>query len=183
MSVIRLLPGHFQGRGAGWFTWQAATCAAGQLWLWEKPTKRLDQCPSGDEFNKLASKWVKSCLFYNLNPSVLGAPLEPGNAEAPRIRGAVIRPLGPLLPGADLGPPSPSLGQQTLFPRPQRSQECTPTEGWPAERPKSGMSPTSVLGAGGDKGLSGRRISPAAVQAASLPATWLAGPRDPRGVR
>lgn len=121
--------------------------------------------------------------FYNLNPSVLGAPLEPGNAEAPRIRGAVIRPLGPLLPGADLGPPSPRLGQQTLFPRPQRSQECAPMEGWPAERPKSGMSPTSVPGAGGDKGLSGRRIPPAAVQAASLPATWLAGPRDPRGVR
>lgn len=56
---------------------------------------------------------------YNLNPPIHGAPLEPCNAEAPRISGAVNRPLGPLLPGADPRPPSPGLGRQTPSPNPR----------------------------------------------------------------
>lgn len=78
-------------------------CAAGQLSLGGKTTKRLEQClasapPSG---SKAAS--------YNLNPSVLSVPLEPQNAETLRIFGAVIRFLGPLLTDADPRSPSPSL--------------------------------------------------------------------------
>lgn len=114
---------------------------------------------------------------YNLNPSFLGAPLEPRNAEAPRIFGAVIRSLGPLLAGAEPGSPSPRLEEP--LPRPQRSQECALMEGWPVGRPQSGLSPSSVSEAEGDKGLSGRRIPPDAFQAASLPA----GPGDHRGDR
>lgn len=56
---------------------------------------------------------------YNLNPVVPGVSLEPRKAKTSRISGSVVGPLGPLLPGAYSGPPSPRLGQHTHSPDPR----------------------------------------------------------------
>lgn len=45
VAVIWLLPGRFQGRCSGYPVWQAAQGAAGQILLWGKPTKHLEQLP------------------------------------------------------------------------------------------------------------------------------------------
>lgn len=95
---------------------------------------------------------------YNLNPSVLGAPLEPRNAEVPRISEAIIGPLGPLLPGADPRPPLPNLSQQTSLPRGPKSAHR-----WRDGRQKGhcwGCPKPRYLGQEGTKGFQERTSHP-----------------------
>lgn len=74
----------------------------------------------------------------------------------PRISTAVNRTLNPFLPGLDPGPSSLSVDGQT--PLHTSQGPGVRIDGTAARRPRSELSPASVLLAGGDKGPSGRRI-------------------------
>lgn len=139
-------------------------------------TKRLEQCPSRESSVSAPPSGSKA-VFLQLELIGPGFTL-----RAQKRRGlSDIR-------GYNQAPwPAPSrYGSQTSITKPWPAHTPLPrgpksAHGW-RDGPQIGhsrMSPTSVLGAGGDKGLSGTHIPNFVVPAASLPATLQIGPWDP----